>query len=222
MRAVYATTLCGLHPTLKPSDHSDLCFSLWTNLNELSGQPTTIDLRAYYIPSTFPVLSPIFPTSQQGRHYFFLLCIIRELKPRQVKQPTQQSGKRGQGLEPGPLTPEPVLSQRKIWRMSYSRVMSPTVPVWSRAKKSRTSHDQFFKNTELKSFEFFSAKAFHLSPELPTINHTSCELIYQGQCSFAGHFLPSDPAELCHQPACFWSGTQKGRLSEHPCSPLES
>ena len=129
MTSVYATTLCGLHPILKPSGHSDLCFILWTNLNELSGQPTTIDLRAYYIPSTFPVLSPIFPTSQQGRYYFFLLCTIRELKTRQVKQPTQQSGKREQGLEPGPLTPEPVFSQRKIWRMSYSRVMSPTVPV---------------------------------------------------------------------------------------------
>ena len=111
---VYATTLCGLHTTLKPLDHSDLSTILRTNLNELSGQPTTIDLRACYIPSTFPVLSPIFPTSQQGRHSFSLLCTIRELKPRQVKQPTQQSGKRGQGLEPGPLTPEPVLSQRDL------------------------------------------------------------------------------------------------------------
>ena len=112
---VYATTLCGLHTTLKPLDHSDLSTILRTNLNELSGQPTTIDLRACYIPSTFPVLSPIFPTSQQGRHSFSLLCTIRELKPRQVKKPTQQSGKRGQGLEPGCLTPEPVLSQREIW-----------------------------------------------------------------------------------------------------------
>ena len=84
--------------------------------------------------------------------------------------------------------------------MSYSKVMSPTVPVWSRANKSRATHEQFFKNTELKYFEVFSAQAFHLSPELPTINHTSWELIYQGQCSFARPFLPSDPTELCHQP----------------------
>ena len=45
--------------------------------------------------------------------------------------------------------------------------MSPIVPVWSRAKKSRATHDQFFKNTELKYFEFFSeSRTQNLSPEL--------------------------------------------------------
>lgn len=136
------------------------------------------------------------PSSQQPSNAGIIsLLHCEETEAREVKQPTQQTGREEQRLKAGSLIPEPVFSQRWIWWVSCSRVWSPTAPVCQGLRDQELLVIKAtFRNTQLKYLEFVPAREFHLSPELSTINHTSSwELIYQ--LSFSGPFLPSVPCE---------------------------